>query len=268
MARKLRKEENEGESMLKVLIVEDDEFVGMGLRNMVGWQRLGMEVVGEARDGREGLSLYRRENPDIILADVRMPVMSGIDMIAQVRKRDARTRIVVFSCHEDYEYVRQAFKLGISDYILKVRMMPEDIEVIMERVRRELASMGAGERKTGEGETLSREELLEKCRAYLLDPDSSFEDFLACARELGLPGEGLAVCVMKAALPEHGASEAPEGKRQIVLELVQKKLSQREGGTALWEQGDRYLLLVAVPAGEAAGSRPSAWSRFWRRYGP
>lgn len=237
--------------MLKVLIVEDDEFVSMGLRNMVRWQQLGMEVVGEARDGREGLSLYEQESPDIILADIRMPVMTGIEMIEQIRKQDARTRIVVFSCHEDYEYVRQAFKLGISDYILKVRMMPEDIETIMERVRGELLSMQAGESETKEREEFSREEILEKCRASLLDPEGSSRDFSACAAALGLPGEGeLAVCAMEVTLPEHGAEEAPEGKRQIVLELVQKKLSQREGGLVLWEQGSRYLLVVPLPEGK------------------
>lgn len=230
--------------MFKVLIVEDDEFVSMGLRNMVRWTDMGMEVVGEARDGREGLAMYQREKPDIILADVRMPVMSGIDMIAKIRKQDTRTRIVVFSCHEDYEYVRQAFKLGISDYILKVRMMPEDIETIMKRVQQELLHLRIQEQ---EREEKREENILDKCRAYILDAAISNEAFRTCARELGLKEERFVVCIMEVALLRHKQGEDAERKRQIIPELVQKKLNQKNSGFVLWDEGNRYLLILYLP---------------------
>ena len=154
-----------------------------GLRNMVRWEDMNMSVIAEARNGKEGLELYYREKPDIILADIKMPVMSGIDMISEICRQDMETRIVVLSCHEDYEYVRQAFKLGISDYILKVRMMPEDIEAVMKKVGKELKDVPAKKEKR---ERDRRKDMLAKCREYILYQSCSAEEFRIMAQNLGI----------------------------------------------------------------------------------
>ena len=119
--------------MYKVMIVEDEVIVRVGLRNMISWSDLNMTVVGEAQNGKIGLQMYYEKKPDIILTDIKMPVMTGLDMMKQIRRTDTATRIVILTSYEDFELVRQAFQLGISDYILKLEMFPEDLQKVMQR---------------------------------------------------------------------------------------------------------------------------------------
>lgn len=67
------------ENKRKVLIVEDEVLVREGLKSVIGWDKLGMEVVGDAANGRQALEIYERERPDIVLTDIRMPVMDGLE---------------------------------------------------------------------------------------------------------------------------------------------------------------------------------------------
>ena len=94
-----------GYSMYTVLIVEDEILVSTGLKNMVQWSDMDMVVIGEARNGKQGLDMYQKMRPDIILTDIRMPVMNGLDMIKHIREKDSVTKIIVLTCYEDFELV-------------------------------------------------------------------------------------------------------------------------------------------------------------------
>ena len=124
--------------MYTVLIVEDEILVSVGLRNMIDWSDVNMQVIGEAQNGKQGLQMYYEYKPDIILTDLKMPVMDGMEMIEQIRRHDTTTKIIVLSCHEEFELVRQAFKMGISEYILKVEILPEELKKILQRVQHDL----------------------------------------------------------------------------------------------------------------------------------
>ena len=80
--------------MYKAIIVEDEMFVRMGIRMSVEWEKLGVEIAGDAENGQAAWELYEKEHPDIVLTDIKMPVMTGIELIAKIRERDKRTRIV------------------------------------------------------------------------------------------------------------------------------------------------------------------------------
>ena len=105
--------------MLKVLIVDDEPIVRHGIVQGVEWKAMGCAVVGEASNGEEGLELYSRYQPDIIIADIRMPRMDGIEMLRELRSRNAKAKVILLSAYSDFEYVRSALKLGAVDYLLK-----------------------------------------------------------------------------------------------------------------------------------------------------
>lgn len=96
--------------MLKVLIVDDEFIVRTGLINCINWKGLHLTLIGEAANGREALEIIQQKAPDIVLLDMIMPEMSGMELIQKLEELNIRTNIIILSCHEDYNYVRDAFK--------------------------------------------------------------------------------------------------------------------------------------------------------------
>ena len=108
--------------MIRVVIADDQELVRTGFRMIVGSQP-DMEVAGEAGDGRQAIELVRRERPDVILMDIRMPHVDGIEATRQVA---AITRVVILTTYELDEYVFDALAAGASAFLLKAAP-PEDL---------------------------------------------------------------------------------------------------------------------------------------------
>lgn len=105
--------------MWKIVIVDDDFQVAGGLRKAIPWEELDAEFAGEAIDGETGLRLVEEVNPDIVLTDIYMPVMNGIQMIEELKKRNFAGRFVILSGYNDFEYARTALRLGVDDYLTK-----------------------------------------------------------------------------------------------------------------------------------------------------
>ena len=114
--------------MYRVLIVEDEVIVRAWLKKRVNWDALGVVVCGEAANGREALSLYEREKPDIVLTDMRMPVMDGITLLSKIREHDKRVRFLALTCLDEFALVKQAIELDVTSYILKLTSEPDEIE--------------------------------------------------------------------------------------------------------------------------------------------
>lgn len=83
------------------------------------WENKGLEIVGEASDGEYGLELIRQTSPDIILTDVKMPQLSGIELIDSLRREGNKSLVIFISGYDNYAYIRSALKLEVVDYLLK-----------------------------------------------------------------------------------------------------------------------------------------------------
>lgn len=139
--------------MIKVLIVDDDKLVRKGLISTMPWQEYDMKVVGEAKNGEKAIEFMESNEIDLLFTDLAMPVMSGIELMRNVRERYPSVSIVVLTMHQDFEYIQDALRLGAIDYIAKVQMEMESFEEVLARVqKRMLAAKGNNERQTkGEG---------------------------------------------------------------------------------------------------------------------
>ncbi|WP_408008017.1 response regulator [Pseudalkalibacillus sp. A8] len=115
---------------LKLLIVDDEPIITQGLRETVPWHELDVEIIGEAQDGEEALEIIENEAVDIILSDVKMPVMDGLELADHVNRCFPHIRIIIISGHEEFEYAKRAIGLGVRDYLLK----PVDIDELMDLV--------------------------------------------------------------------------------------------------------------------------------------
>ncbi|MFC4598089.1 response regulator transcription factor [Cohnella hongkongensis] len=105
--------------MWKIAIIDDDENLLEGMREAIPWEALDAEWVGEAIDGEEGLRLVRSAAPDIVITDINMPVMNGLEMIEILRREGYKGKMVILSGYSDFEYARQALRLQIEDYLSK-----------------------------------------------------------------------------------------------------------------------------------------------------
>ena len=105
--------------MLKVVGVEDEELVRKGIVLTVDWAGAGCAVVGEAANGEEGLEVIRRYRPDLIVTDIRMPKLDGIEMLRRLREEGNRAHVVFLTAYSDFSYAQSALKLGAADYLLK-----------------------------------------------------------------------------------------------------------------------------------------------------
>ncbi|MFD2613641.1 response regulator [Paenibacillus gansuensis] len=120
--------------MIKVLIAEDELFVRMGMVNGIRWEQYGMYVGADAADGREAWEYYLREKPDVLITDIKMPVMDGMALIEKIRSVDREMPIIILTCVEEFNMVHKALRFGVTDYIMKLTMTPEDMEQVLERV--------------------------------------------------------------------------------------------------------------------------------------
>jgi two-component system response regulator YesN len=104
----------------KVLIVDDEAFVRMGIRSALDWGKYGYEVVGEAPNGSIALDLVGKLCPDLVLTDIKMPVIDGIELIRRISENHPGIKSVVLSNYSDFDLVREAMKAGACDYFLKI----------------------------------------------------------------------------------------------------------------------------------------------------
>lgn len=117
--------------MDKLLIVDDEYLVREGLASTVDWAELGIEIVGAAENGEQGLRLARELKPDLIIADVRMPVMDGLDMAKALFDENADLAVVIYSGYKDFDNARRALDSGVAGFLLK----PIDTDELVARVR-------------------------------------------------------------------------------------------------------------------------------------
>ncbi|PLS01088.1 response regulator [Neobacillus cucumis] len=118
--------------MNKVILVDDENFFRKGLRSLIDWRACGFEVAGEAANGEDALALIDEVNPELVITDIRMPVLDGLELIKQVtEKAGNHPKFIIISGYSDFKYAQQAVRYGVHDFILK----PIDQEEIEETLR-------------------------------------------------------------------------------------------------------------------------------------
>ena len=105
--------------MLRVVIADDEPKVNLLLQKIVNWEALGFEIVGTAQDGIHALELIRKEKPDLVMTDIRMPGCDGMELIRQAKEVKPDILFIVVSGYRQFEYARTALKYGVEDYLLK-----------------------------------------------------------------------------------------------------------------------------------------------------
>ncbi|MFD2114577.1 response regulator [Paenibacillus yanchengensis] len=121
--------------MLRILCIDDETIVRVALSTIIDWEVHGYQLIGTAADGLQALQLIEQQQPDIIITDLKMPNMSGLELIHHLADQAYKGKIIVLSNYGDYELVREAMKGGAVDYLLKVTLIPDELLTVLAKTR-------------------------------------------------------------------------------------------------------------------------------------
>jgi len=125
--------------MFRVLIVDDEPMVRKRLKTIIDWEQVGFCLVGEACDGEEGLELVKKRNPDLVITDIRMPVINGLELIQKAKEENPFLQAAILSGYNDFEYAQEAMKYGVKHYLLKP-IEKDKLLQVLEKIREEISS--------------------------------------------------------------------------------------------------------------------------------
>ncbi len=152
--------------LYKVFLVEDEAAARVGIRENVDWKAAGFEYCGEAPDGDVALPLIESTQPDLLITDIKMPFMDGLQLSKIIRQRMPWVKIVILSGHDEFEYAQAAVKLGVTEYLLKpvtavnLHQVLQRISTLLDQEREERAQLKRLQGQLQDNLALQREKLL------------------------------------------------------------------------------------------------------------
>lgn len=123
-----------------VLLIDDEPWIIIGLKNLIDWESQGFAIIAEASDGEKAWDKITCMNPDLIISDIRMPRLNGLSMLERIRQNGITTSVIFISGYSDFEYAKAAIHLGCSDYLLKP-VEPEELIGALKKVREDMTEV-------------------------------------------------------------------------------------------------------------------------------
>ncbi|MDR6551886.1 response regulator [Paenibacillus qinlingensis] len=124
--------------MWNLLLLEDEPFVRRSIRQAIDWESLGFRVVAEAEDGSEAWAYMQTHPVDVVLSDIMMPVMNGIELLRLAKEKGHEVEFIMLTCVNEFEYARLALQYGAAGYLLKASMDTEELQVILQKTKQSL----------------------------------------------------------------------------------------------------------------------------------
>ncbi|MDF2958957.1 MAG: hypothetical protein K0S39_692 [Paenibacillus sp.] len=125
---------------MKVLLVEDEILVRRFIKTLIDWEANGFSVAGEASNGEEAWEFLENQGADIVLTDIRMPVLNGFELIGRIRDKQLPCGVIILSSYDDFEYVRNALKFHVSDYVHKAAVSGSELLDSLKQAKRDWLS--------------------------------------------------------------------------------------------------------------------------------
>lgn len=124
---------------MKVILVDDEPLVLIGMQSMLNWTEIGVELAGTARNGADAWKLIQEHRPDLVICDIMMPVMNGLDLLEKCRKElGSLPLFIMLTGYEEFDYVKRCLKLGATEYLVKVEFTGEDLKTAILKAKEQL----------------------------------------------------------------------------------------------------------------------------------
>ena len=174
--------------MYSVFVVDDEPIVLDGIRSKIDWESSGFTFAGEATDGEIALSMLHELKPDILITDIKMPFMDGLQLAAAVKRIQPWIKIIILSGHDEFDYAKKAISIGIEDYLLKP-FTPDELlsslnktAVQIDKERKQLSDISRLKEELKSSEVLKKKEFL----SNLVHGSADMADVMQKSQELGL----------------------------------------------------------------------------------
>ncbi|MBB6730158.1 response regulator transcription factor [Cohnella zeiphila] len=235
--------------MYTILLVDDEKLELDAIARYIRWEDMGISVVGTARNGREALRMQEELRPDIVLTDVRMPIMDGLEFARKAKQFDKNVKVVFLSGHDEFQYIKAALTMEAMGYLLKP-IDKAELAQLMERVIRKCEE----DKQLSESAEGLKEKLVRSLAA-----ESSAETRKEWVRRIAMlprplpPTGDYIVCLIT-------WDEANDRERADVLASLASGWSELNGSNYMWEADERRFGAIAYLDGDSGTE--SVW-RFW-----
>lgn len=222
--------------MKKVMIVEDEELILQGIRNILDWEALGLDVVHMAHDGVEALQMWEKEPVQIVVTDICMPEMDGLTLLRKIREKEEQVRFIILTGYDEFDYAREAIRLGVENYIMK----PIDEEELERQLRETVHKLEETDKK-------NLQYIDEKAQwMYFLSGKAGQEEYDKYGKMLGIGAEhgNYFAAVMK---------WNAEGLKEKKLAEVIMELKKESGLKLLHLPPDNLLMVLREDEEEKSG---------------
>ena len=238
--------------MYKLILCDDEAEIRQGLQEVVPFEELGFTVVGEAGNGVEAFQLCEQLEPDLLVTDIRMPLMDGLTLCRRVRELSPATEFLILSGYDDFEYARQAIEIKIMGYLLKP-ISSQEFQAVLRDAKNRLDDAFARRRNVDRLKAYFRESLpvlREMLLHSLLDGTISPERALESAARYEEPLEGPAWAVALSRLGNAGGCdiEDPELRLFAARNILSEMLESRKPHVFMY--GDMPAVLMPLPGAE------------------
>ena len=243
--------------MLKLIIADDEKWVRTAIKSIIRFEDSEFVLASEASNGIEALELCRQHEPDILITDIMMPGLNGLELISELTRTQPEIRIVVISGYNDFDYARTAMRYGVRDYLLKP-VDEGELHQVLDRMKNEIM-----EREKQKREKESRQEQYEKAlpviaEAFLnrliarntMTVSNIKDEAQRCGTDLS--GDSFTVCVVS---PDTDLQEGEDpGTYDYFRTLVKRSMKRFAGAVTFPFENDKTLL-VSIIGGKNAGER-------------
>lgn len=224
---------------MKTILLVDDEFPARNLlKTMLDWDAVGFAVAWEAKNGTEALALYRRHKPDLIISDIQMPVMDGLELLSAIREEDSNQLFIILSCFERFDYARQVIRLGALDYLIKDTLTADVLYTVLQNAADALDGRGEAPPKLPLGQKAAPCPISVALQAWV---ENGSPELAA-----GLIRQALGGGISRYIMVSIGLE--PEGDPEAFLEALEGLPGFCQSCGCCWAADGQLLVFAALPA--------------------
>lgn len=237
--------------MYRVVIVDDEEEIRKGIVQKIEWDRLGFTIAGEAENGTEALEVIEACTPDVVITDITMPIMNGLELTSLIKESYPTIKVVILTGFNDFTFAQQAIKYGVSDYLLKP-VLPNDIEALILKLKAEIDHEMAqieDVKKLRKHYHESLPVLKDKYLTQLITSKATYEDKIQ--KRLSLLGIKLQGSVFSVAVADINADKNPAWNQDEDFELLKfavlnmaQEIMEKYGAGEVFIYADNLVMIL------------------------
>lgn len=235
---------------MKVFLVEDEYIVREGIKNNIDWEKNGYDFCGEASDGELAFPMISEKRPDIVITDIRMPFMDGIELSRMIKEEYPEIKIIILSGHEEFEYAKAAIQIGVEEYLLKPINGDELLQVV-NRVAQKIKEENESRETLQEGEGDENFEYAKRqLLSSLIDDNASLSDAMEQGKKIHLNLMAQCYNIMMLKLQRKNKEQ---GFSQRILELyktMEDTLKEQDGQSIMFDRAPEGKVILFMGSGE------------------